>query len=315
MDLPSVLLPPILAVHLLATETLAGMLFFLLTVIGPARTVIAELGVDRRSGLDVWCRKVVFACLALMLVTRFLWLGMTAASVSDTNTALEFDPGLILIVLRQTEFGTVWLLRVGIWALLVVILWLVPKRRNLAEDNLPWAGLLLVTLALSGHAAASDGAHHSLRMTIVATHLAATAAWVGSLPPLARLLAKAATGGSMEDVASAREVVRRYSLYAAGAVGFLTLSGLATVGLMLDNGWPGLHSDFGRVLAGKLGLFALMSCLALVNRFWFGPKLIATPRPARLLGPFWRFVMLEYCVASFILLAAAILAQSAPPGQ
>ena len=85
MDLPSVLLPPVLAVHLLATETLAGMLFFLLTVIAPARTVIAELGVDRRSGLDVWCRKLVFGCLALMLVTMVLWLGMTAASVSDAK--------------------------------------------------------------------------------------------------------------------------------------------------------------------------------------------------------------------------------------
>lgn len=306
MDIHTLAPPPLLAIHLLAIETLAGMLFFLHAVVMPASE---DRPGDILADAEAWCRRVGLCCLVAALLSMIVWLGAVAASVSGAEQFLATDVDLISTVIRQTQFGLVWLGRFGLALVLALIIGMQPTRRSLAEDNLPWAGLLLLTFALTGHGGA--GGHHSILLTLTAVHLAATAAWIGSLPLLAWILACA--GRDFRAVPVARAVVARYAAYGVVAVGILALSGAAMALIMLSGQRGALSSPFALVLWGKLALVATMGGMALVNRFWLSPALRDQPHPEAVLQRMWRIVILEYGVGSFVLLAAAILGQTTPP--
>lgn len=308
MTIHDLVLPPVLAIHLLAIETLAGSLFFSHAVVGPA-----GVGLDGPAAADFEAKlgRLAQACLAVAAITMLVWLGVVAAKMSGAETLFVTDGPILATVLRQTEFGLVWLGRFALCILLSLLIRLMPARRGLAEDNLPWAGLLLLTFALVSHAAAGGGGHHSLLLTVMVLHLGATAAWIGSLLPLAWLLAGA--GRDDRSITLARRVVDRYSLYGGAAVATLVAAGAVLAATLLSGGRAPLDSAFAHVLWGKLALFALMGGMALANRLWLAPRLRHATQPQTVLALMWRVVLAEYMVGSFILLAAAILAQTQPP--
>ncbi|HLN22811.1 MAG TPA: CopD family protein [Patescibacteria group bacterium] len=311
-------LPVMIALHLLAVETLAGMLLFLHVVVGPARLVVVEGALDPGAGPEAWCRRVAWGCLAVMAVTMLGWLAGTAAVVSDSGHAMVFDPAVLTTLLRHTQFGLIWVLRLGVEVVLVLILWLRPSGRGLAEDALPWAGLLLLTIAMTGHAAAEDGSHHSFLLTAMVVHLAATAAWVGSLPLLIRLLADAEAGalsGNAAAVSLAREVVQRYAGYGGAAVALLLVSGGAAAWSFLGGRSPDLSSDYAHTLAVKAVLVASMLAVAGWNRLFLGRKLLGLGHPARILALLKRAALSEYALACAIILMAVILSQAPPPAH
>jgi putative copper resistance protein D len=311
-------LPVMTAIHLLAVETLAGMLLFLHAVVAPARLVVIEGSLDPGLGPEAWCRRVAWGCLAVMAVTMLGWLAGTAAVVSDSDSVMLFDPAVLTTLLRHTQFGLVWALRLGIEIVLVLILWLRPSGRGLAEDALPWAGLLLLTVALTGHAAAEDGSHHSFLLTAMVVHLAATAGWVGSLPLLIRLLVDAEAGalsGNIAAVSLAREVVQRYAGYGAAAVALLLVSGGAAAWSFLGGRAADLGSDYAHILAIKAVLVASMLGLAGLNRLFLSRKLLGLGHPARILALLKRAVIGESTLACAIILVAVILSQAPPPAH
>jgi len=106
----------------------------------------------------------------------------------------------------------------------------------------------------------------------------AAAVWLGSLVPLVLLLRMAPTDQS--GVAALSRVLRRYSGLGSAAVGALVLSGIVNVLFVPGRLEAWLTSDYGRVLAAKLALFAIMLAIAAANRVKLAPALASSHNDA-----------------------------------
>lgn len=163
------------------------------------------------------------------------------------------------------------------------------------------AALLLASRALTGHPAARDPAW--LLMPAMVLHAGCAAWWYGALGPLARTLAS-------EAPAVAARIVERFAVLAMGAVALLAFAGLmmALVYLAAPAALPG--TDYGRLLLGKLLLFALLLCLAAWHRLALSPALArGDQRAGRLLRA---GIAAEALVMTLLLLVSVALTGSAP---
>src|SRR5262249_44093631 len=162
----------------------------------------------------------------------------------------------------ETRFGEVMLLRLLLALLLAAMVLLRASRRLQLVASI----LLVVPLAFVGHAGAKPGPAGASYLSSDIVHLLAATAWLGALPAFALLLATAAAP-------SAVAVTRRFSTLGVVSVGALLASGLI-------NGWNFVGSiealtttPYGRVLAGKIALFAAMVGFAAFNRRVLTPRL------------------------------------------
>lgn len=129
--------------------------------------------------------------------------------------------------------------------------------------------LLAAAYASAGHAGAADP--QWLTRPAVFLHLAALCFWLGALIPLTLWLRR--EGGAA--------ALKRFSDAIPFAVVLLAGSGLA-LGMVQMGGPEGFATDYGRILAAKLGLLALLFLLAAWNRWSLtGPALKGGPKATR----------------------------------
>ncbi|HET9498024.1 MAG TPA: copper resistance protein CopC [Candidatus Limnocylindria bacterium] len=127
-------------------------------------------------------------------------------------------------------------------------------RRRLAAIGVS-AGLVLLGMSLTGHAAALGG---PVGAAVDILHLLAIAAWLGALPAIV-LLARRSGGGR-----SAFTVHARVALVAAPLV---VLTGLANSPLVVDEPRELAAAGYGNLLLAKAGLVALALGLGAANYF------------------------------------------------
>ena len=103
-------------------------------------------------------------------------------------------------------------------------------------------------------------------------HLVAAAAWVGTLFPLALLLA--AAGHDATSVAIARIATMRFSTFGIFSVAALLITG--SINTWYEAGSiPALtETDYGRLLLLKIALFLIMVAVAAFNRLHLTPRLV-----------------------------------------
>lgn len=209
----------------------------------------------------------------LALIATLLRLPAQAAALGE-GWGDAGDAGTLLAVATDTAVGRAWAVQLGA----ALIFAAVALRRGPPARQGVAAGLAVASLALSGHAAALSGTGGAVAGLALAVHLLAGGAWIGSLPEVLRLMAALGRG---PDAAAAR-ALRRFSAAGHGAVALVIATG--ALDAVLIAGWPRdlLGTDYGRVLALKLLLAAIMAALALVNRYRLVPRLAvdaaATPR-------------------------------------
>jgi putative copper resistance protein D len=107
-------------------------------------------------------------------------------------------------------------------------------------------------------------------------HLAAAAAWIGGLVPLAFLL----NAGRRSQV-SARgtlqyDAVNRFSALGIVSVATLIASGVINAWILVGSFRGLTETGYGWLLLFKLAAFAVMLAFAAANRFWLTPRLAAT---------------------------------------
>jgi|GEM_PF-2810976 len=275
----------VLALHLLAVASLWGCLLFLRLP-----------GADGAAELEPWCVRICAVALGAAAVGQGLWLSAAAAQIIGSDAVFVTDPGLLRQVLSSTQFGQLWLVRSGLLVVTALLLWQRPSGRPLATELLPWAGALMISLAASGHGAAGEGLRRLL-LPVLAVHLAAVGAWVGSLLPLARLAGQGAS-------AALSKAVIAYRGFGTKAVLAAAASGLTAVALLSDGHALSWQSGWTQLLAVKFALVLTMAGLGGVNRF-----LLADRNPTRLRAVVWA----EYGVAALVVTAAALLSQTSPP--
>jgi putative copper resistance protein D len=272
------------AIHFGAVLWLFGEFVFFAVVVGPAlRSLSEDASTDSR---DPERRLVCVAgcCVAIGIASAIVWLLLEAASMSGTPLAVAFNRQTLDVVVRETLFGRIWLVRLGLSLLLSAALWFAwrqqPRRQGpiLKIGGTLLAGAYAATLAWTGHAAADAGVDHYLHLASDAVHLLAAGAWVGALPGLISLLKHAGDVARPQRFARAVSATRRFSTLGMVSVSALVVTGLVNAWYLVGSVPALLETDYGRLLLWKVLLFAMMLTLAAINRLHLTPQLAtATP--------------------------------------
>lgn len=283
---------------------LRGLALALLLAAGGGMVFHAMLGeaLDRRLGageavtLQAGLGRLQRASIGGAIVALILWFAAEAASMGAATSAAEVArAGWVALT---TRFGLVVLAQVGLLTL--------AGLGALGRSRPAWPAVLAAAAAVllqagHGHGLAQADPWIGLAGLV---HVGAAAAWLGALPTLLLIVARA-------SVPAGLFAARRFSVLGRWAVIALALSAAAQ-GWWLIGGVPGLFgTPHGNVAIAKLVAFLLLLGFALCNRYRFAPALAgASPEAARR-----RLVVsiLLQCVVGLVALGLAVLIASLPP--
>lgn len=210
--------------------------------------------------------------IAAALVSGGAWLLLEAATIGGVPLVAAVDRNTLERVAVETTFGRVWTLRFAMLVVLALLLWTLARasdrnRRVLALLAAFAAAAYLATLACAGHAAAGMGSDEPLQIAADVAHLLAAGAWLGALPALVYFL-------TIESrTASASQATRRFSNLGLACVFALIASGVVNAWYLVGSVPALVGTGYGKLLLVKLGLFATMLVLAVVNRGRIAPRL------------------------------------------
>jgi copper resistance protein D len=251
-------------VHFSAAMLLLGVTSFAAAVAAPDLVVLRQRLV----------RRTILVLVLLLAITGLAWLALEAGE-AGAGWSDVLAPSIWFDVLVGTHFGAAWIWHLVLIAILIVALAL-PQRSALWLQ-LTGAVLLLVSLGFVGHATMEAGVLGLAHRLNHALHILSAGFWVGSLPPLLFCLLAM---GSAALRASAIATLERFSGLGHVAVAAALLTGLVNTQLTLGHLPLDWTSPYQALLAAKLGLVAMMVCIALGNRYWLTPRLAANPAKA-----------------------------------
>jgi len=286
------------AVHFAATLLACGTVAFTVLVAEPAGTKSQARSFRRQLATLIWL------ALAVAILSGAAWLVLLASDILGASLVDICLHGGAWPVLFDTRFGLVWCVRFAL-ALLLGLLMLRPAAHRL---QLAAAGALAALPALVGHAGAAPGTAGEVRLVSDIVHLLASSAWLGGLPAFAVLLWEARRTAERGWSDFAIRVTRRFSVVGIFSVGALLASGLMNSWNLLSGPRDLVISDYGRLVAFKIGLFAVMVAIAAVNRFYLTPRL-PDPTAQRALE---RSSLAEICLGLCVLLLVGILGTLPP---
>lgn len=297
------------AVHVIATTVACGTIGFVLLVGDPAAAGVSGPASSAYAGLRRRLMIIAWVMLALTALSGAAWLVWVAADIVGEPMAAIFTDGSFWQVVSGTRFGTIASLRLAVAVVLgLSIAW--PSARTL---SIAAAAALIGLLAWTGHAGATPGTAGLIPLMADVSHLVAAAAWLGGLPALAMLLAMllamAGRLGHAEQVVVGS--VRRFSILGIVSVGTLTVTGIVNSTRLLGGLGHLWTSDYGRLLALKVALFAAMVAIAAINRQRLTPRM-SEPGAIRAL---YRNSLTEFALGLGVLILVAILGTMNPPAR
>jgi copper transport protein len=283
-------------------------------------------------------RAVVLGAVALGILSGAAGIILQGATAAGTSVLSALTADVIKNVL-QTDFGTIWGIRLIAWALLGFVVAAALGRREapvLRPVPLSATGLaltrrfrswpllvlglipftfLLVSPALAGHAHTEDPVALGFPANVL--HVGGMSAWLGGLAML--LLAVPLATRRLELDERTRllaAVVVRFSTIAFIAIMVVLASGLAQGFVLVRNLGNALHTDYGHALLIKIGLFIVILGLGATNRQLVVPRLQALAAAGSAVGATGRLlrrtIKIEILVALAILGTTGVLAGLAP---
>src|SRR5262245_48701221 len=216
---------------------------------------------------------LIWLALAVAVLSGEAWLVLLAASSTGATIAEVCLHGGAGPVLFDTRFGLVFCARLALAVVLaLLVVW--PAMRML---QLVVAGVLVALLAWVGHAGATPGIAGDVHLVSDVAHLLAAGSWLGALPAFVLLLTNARRDPDWDDLLL--RMTQRFSVVAMISVATLLASGLINSWNLLSGPRDLLTTDYGRLIALKVGLFIAMIAVAAVNKFYLTPRL---PKPSAL---------------------------------
>jgi putative copper resistance protein D len=262
------------AIHFASTAMTAGVLIFLTAVADPV--LRREGASEAQSALRTRSLRIVWATLALTVLSGAAWLLLQAAAMSGRPLVEAIADGVVFVVLSKTQFGMISSLRFALVILLMVSLMVARARSWAWFMAATLAAGLVAAIAWTGHAAGTVGTKAPIHLACDALHLVAAAAWIGSLVPLGLLLRWARLKGGEHGLSIAAQAARRFSALGIISVGVLLASGLVNSWILVGSVAGLTGTDYGRLVVAKLALFAAMVSIAAVNRTRLTPRLFET---------------------------------------
>lgn len=277
-----------------------------------------------RHGASPWAmragprlRRTLQAALVMTLLASIGVLWLQAAVMADVPLG-EALPA-IGSVLSQSHYGAAWQIgTAGLGVALIAAGW-PPRSAPRLCSALAAAGVVAFAYSRSllGHAGAHGDA--TWGVGVDAVHLLLVSLWAGEVFVGAFVLSAACDTGDRQERARWVEALSSSATWALAGI-------VATGGL---NAWraaggaigPLVGSGYGVALLVKLLLVAIAVALGGVNRFLVMPQLLQALRgsgPMPVERPLRRFLntlRVETVVLAAVLLAAAFLSASPPPGS
>jgi putative copper resistance protein D len=303
------------AFHFASTLLLTGTIMFRCFVAAPVFRAKASGALE--DGLRVRLAQIVWAALAVALLSGAAWLVFVAAEIGGLSVSDAVSEGLAWIVLTQTAFGDAWMLRLEM-ALLLAVLLLLPHPNSgfAAATDLICAMLaagLAAGLAYAGHAAATDGLDGTIHLANDGLHLVAAGAWLGALWPLAILLGRAREAGDTAAAAIAYQATRRFSILGMVSVAAILASGAVnTYEILGMMAFSMMGTDYNRLLLAKIALFMAMLALAAFNHRRLTPRIADALDRRRAIRQLQRNSLAEVGLGLLILAIVAVLGRIAP---
>ena len=265
------------ALHFAAVISLSGVFAFECLVAGPAFQR-SGLGAADAAPLRRRLQWLVWASLALLLASGAGWLVAISSEMSGKPLGVALAQGAVTTVLTRTRFGEDWLLRLAFAGLLAMCLVAGTIRRARLGAVLGWArlvfaALMLATLAWAGHGAATPGPSGDFHLAADILHLLAAGLWLGTLPPLALLLAAARLDRNGRWAFVVRIAILRFSTLAVTSVAVLLASGLVNTWFLAGTVPALVGTEYGHLLLGKIALFLVMLAIAAVYLLRLTPRL------------------------------------------
>jgi putative copper resistance protein D len=265
------------AIHLLSSALVTGTLLFARFVAEPAFRCAADLASAPLGRFRNLSARLVLLGLVLALVSGAAWLVLLAQRVGG-QPLTEAVGETAWSLLTQTQFGTIWQLRlVCALVLAASLIALKGSRRPAAPEWIALAiGVVFIgTLAWSGHGGATPGAAGYVHTCADILHLVAAAAWVGGLVPLVLLMRSALPADDPSRIVTVA-VLHRFSNLGILSVAIILATGVINTWVLVG-GVDGLtNTDYGRLLVLKVTLFLAILGFAAVNRLRLTPRLAAT---------------------------------------
>lgn len=243
-------------------------------------------------------RRAAAACATVGLVAAPVSLALLGADLAGSPLADAFAPASWGPAIA-TSYG--W--TAGLAAVSLILALASLGLRDLTAKALAMAALLGVGLALAASGHASAASPQAAMRPAVFAHAVAAAFWLGALPCL---LIGLATNAPAAD-----RSLKRFARLAPLAVLALAVSGVLLAIRQtgtVDALWT---TDYGRVLAAKLALVALLLALAALNRWrWTRPAMQGDRAAA---GRLRRSIAIEIVVGALILGVVALWRFTPPP--
>jgi copper resistance protein D len=221
--------------------------------------------------------------LPVILVSGAAWFALVAMTMSGQS----FQMDVLKIVWSQTQFGTVWKIRLLLFAIasIAAVLFCFIKSPALFQKVMAWfllavSGCLLGSLAWAGHGRESSPWH----LFADVLHLLAAGIWPGGLLPLFLLLRKSHSVANPADWLAVAKLVRRFSTVSLAAVSLLAATGLVNSWFLVGSFANLVGQTYGRWLLAKIIFFCAALAIASVNLLRLKPRLLvdsSLPEKAR----------------------------------
>jgi copper resistance protein D len=245
--------------------------------------------------------------LPLVVLSGIAWFVLVAMTMSGQPLQME----ILKIVWAQTQFGTVWKIRLIILTLALIITGFSYFLKFQAWKS-TWVqvvanGCLLGSLAWAGHGQESSSWH----LFADVLHLLAAGFWPGGLLPLFLLLRKSRQSAQPADWYSVSVLVRRFSAISLAAVSLLVLTGLVNSWFLVGSISNLVEQPYGRWLLVKIGLFCAALAIASVNLIHLKPRLLIESsqpeRAATTVAQLQTNVQIELFLGMAIIIVVAVL--------
>ncbi|WHY93355.1 copper resistance protein CopC [Neobacillus cucumis] len=271
-----------------------GVLFFVLVVIS-------------KESVEKPLIKTVKFSYIFLLLSILLNLPLQATILTSSSWIDVFNFSTLQDMILNTQFGDMWLVQVVMLIILAIPTFLLS--RNISKNNvLNWICLvlgicLLLTKSLTSHAASTT--NKFLSVLIDFGHLLAASVWIGSLVAMIVLLPLVRSSETKDIYLN---IIGRFYKWGLILVVLLAFTGVFSSLSYIPNLYSLIHTDYGKVLVGKVILLLFMLLLAAIN-FLKGRR-----RKAKgLTGTIWS----ELLIGAMILILSVLLtnlptAMSAP---
>jgi len=254
-------------------------------------------------------RQMLNECLAVLVFAGVAILLAYTAEIDDATL-----PGMLVDlpgIIAKTHFGLIWAMHLAT----LLVIWIGCAALTTRWASRRWTalmvtGLLVLAFTYSASSHASDSGDFTLGELVDWVHVAATAAWGGSI-----LISVALIFPLLRDRHSTISLAAsRLSALAGSALPFALVSGFYNSSVQLHTFGALLETTYGRLLTAKLAIVVMLVLIGALNRFVIASRIRRCPL-ANVAGPDRPLRLLSLALAVDAVLVLLAITMAAILGQ